>query len=80
MDQTLSPAYCKSVLETQGRIRADRHQELAGGGASDDATGSFDAPAVLAIDADRLQTAKRRTDFFKDELRHHEVKGALCLF
>ena len=71
MDQTLSPGYCKSVLEAQGSLRCER---LAQGGASDDALGSFDMPAVLTIDADRLQTAKRRTEFFEDELVHHLVR------
>ena len=72
MDQTLSPAYCKSVHEKQGSLRAERLAQE--GGASDDALGSFDAPDVLAIDADRLQTAKRRTEFFNDELMHHLVR------
>ena len=72
MDQTLSPGYCKSVLETQGNLRTERR--LSEGGASDDALRSFDAAAMLNVDADRLQTAKRRTEFFKDELMHHLVK------
>ena len=57
-----------SVSETQANARAER---LAQGGVADVQIGM----AVLTIDSDRLETAKRRTDFFQDELMHHQVKN-----
>jgi PAS domain S-box-containing protein len=70
MDQTLSAGYCKTVQAMQGSLRAERRAQ---GGASDDTPGSFDDIAMLNVDADRMQTSKRRTEFFKDELMHHMV-------
>jgi hypothetical protein len=73
MDQTLSSGYCKSVLETQANARTEA---LAHGGAEDvQSAGNIGLAdsTELTIDSDRLETAKRRTTFFKNELMHHEV-------
>jgi len=67
MDQTLSEDYCQSVIQTQATKKAE--VEAQGG------TWVCPEPisSPLLLDSDRLQTAKRRTEYFKNEIMNHAV-------
>jgi len=87
MDQTLSAGYCKSVKDQQAANASKGAPESPGlgqgansGGSDDDeaveaaaALAAARSPAVLVLDHDRLATAKRRTNFFQDEIYNHAV-------
>jgi len=70
MDQALSASYCSGVMELQGsRARDDA-----------DSGRAFepipDAAPVLVLDANRVEAAKQRTEYFKDEIYcHHVLEG-----
>jgi len=84
MDQTLSAGYCKSVKDQQAANASKGAPESPGLGQGANSSGSDDdeaaaalaaarSPAVLVLDHDRLATAKRRTNFFQDEIYNHAV-------
>lgn len=62
MDETLSSSYCTTVKEQQASVIADDSKDLLP-----------DLEATLHIDANRQETAKRRNEFFQNEIFNHRV-------
>lgn len=71
MDQTLSEDYCASVVKAQDL--QGQEVEAAGGTWEPPSSKPIVVPPPLRLDANRLETAKRRTEYFNHEIMTHQV-------
>ena len=74
MDETLSVSYCSGVVETQAASRAQAlADEPTSAAAAAEPLIVASAAAVLTLDSNRIDTAARRSEFFKEEIHNHLV-------